>query len=149
LPAMTPDYASPEQIRGLPLTTASDVYSLGVVAYQLLTGELPLVVHAPSLEAMVRTLCETEPAPPSAARRELRGDLDTIVLRALRKEPERRYSSAQALAEDLGRYLAGRPVLAQKDTVGYRLRKFLGRHRAGAAGAAAMAALVVGGVVAI
>ncbi|HEY1335577.1 MAG TPA: serine/threonine-protein kinase, partial [Myxococcaceae bacterium] len=161
VPAMTPSYASPEQIRGLPLTTASDVYSLGVIAYELLTGELPLRVRASSLEEMVRTVCDTEPPPPSTVIRGggtsrppvaasiLRGDLDTIVLKALRKEPSRRYLSAQMLAEDMERFLAGRPVRAQKDTPGYRLRKFVGRHRAGVVAAAAVVVSVVGGLLGV
>jgi len=161
VPAMTPGYASPEQVRGLPLTTASDVYSLGVVAYELLTGELPLRARGPSLEDMVRTVCDTEPDPPSVTIRKtgitrtnvaasaLRGDLDTIVLKALRKEPERRYLSAQVLAEDIDRFLAGRPVLAQKDTPGYRLRKFVGRHRAGVAAAAAVVVSLIAGLVGV
>jgi hypothetical protein len=149
LPAMTPDYASPEQVRGLPLTTASDVYSLGVVLYELLTGRLPLEVRGQSLGEMVHTVCDIEPAPPSSGRRALRGDIDVIVLKALRKEAARRYLSAQELAEDVGRYLAGRPVLARKDTVGYRLVKFVGRHRAGVAASAAMLLVVASAGVAI
>src|SRR5262249_8899688 len=106
LPLMTPDYASPEQLRGPPITTASDVYSLGVVLYELLTGRRPFTLKTESLEDIVRAVCETEPQPPSEAARttgtdtaprastaELKGDLDTIVLKALRKEPERRYST--------------------------------------------------------
>jgi eukaryotic-like serine/threonine-protein kinase len=146
LPLMTPEYASPEQVRGQPVTTASDVYSLAVVVYELLTGQLPIPIPGDSLEGIVRSVCETEPDLPSAAARrsglrvkaaaaELRGDLDMIVLKALRKDPLRRYLSAQELSEEIARYLDGRPVRARKDTPGYRLGKFAGRHRAGVAAA--------------
>jgi serine/threonine protein kinase len=109
LPTMTPEYASPEQVRGLPVTTASDVYSLGVLLYELLAGRRPYEVGTDSLEAIVLAVCEAEPPAPSAAAArapasathappaELRGDLDTIVLKALRKEPARRYASAHEL----------------------------------------------------
>jgi non-specific serine/threonine protein kinase/serine/threonine-protein kinase len=160
LPMMTPEYASPEQVRGEPVTTASDLYSLGVVLYELLSGRLPLEIRTDSLEEILRSVCETEPPSPSAAASlaeqagtkppglaaELRGDLDTIVLKALRKEPLRRYSSAQDLAEDIERHLDGRPVLARKDTLGYRFGKFAGRHRAGLVTAALLLVSLVGGL---
>ncbi|MEM6454003.1 MAG: serine/threonine-protein kinase, partial [Acidobacteriota bacterium] len=133
---LTPTYASPEQIRGEPLTTASDVYALGVLLYQLLTDRLPYVVPpGSSLLEMERTISEVVPRRMSDAiddrrrRRALRGDLDTIVATALRKTPARRYASAAQLGEDLARHLAGEPVRARPDTVGYRLRTFVRRNR--------------------
>jgi non-specific serine/threonine protein kinase/serine/threonine-protein kinase len=154
MPLMTPEYASPEQVRGEPVTTASDVYSLGVVLYELLTGSRPYDVRADSLEGIVRVVCETEPRPPSvtgvATASELRGDLDTIVLKALRKDPLRRYLSAHELSEDLRRHLAGLPVLARADSLGYRATKFVARHRASAAATVlAAGGLVAGTVVAV
>jgi tetratricopeptide (TPR) repeat protein len=134
----TPDYASPEQIRGRPITTRSDVYQLGLVLYELLTGEKAQVADQSSALALDRSVCELDPLPPServaargdrAGARRLRGDLDTIVMTALRKEPDRRYESATALSDDLGRHLTGRPVLAQAGTFRYRAGKFLRRHR--------------------
>ena len=128
---MTPEYASPEQVRGDRVTTATDIYSLGAVLYELLTGRPPRAG-------------ETEP--PSAAaprlRRLLAGDLDTIVLKALRQEPERRYGSAEQLSDDLQRHLAGLPVAARADTLWYRARKLVRRHRAGFAAAVAVVAAV-------
>jgi non-specific serine/threonine protein kinase/serine/threonine-protein kinase len=160
LPLMTPEYASPEQVRGQTITTESDVYSLGVLLYELLAGRRPYELRADSLEAIVKTVCETEPPSPSetvagAARpdlalpaaSELRGDLDTIVLKALRKEPERRYRTAHDLSEDLRRHLDGLPVTARADTIGYRTGKFLRRNRVAAAGTVLVAASVVAGVV--
>jgi eukaryotic-like serine/threonine-protein kinase len=151
LPMMTPEYASPEQVRGAPVTTASDVYSLGVLLYELLTGSRPYRVKTDSLEGIVRTVCEVEPVLPSQAAptraSELRGDLDTIVIKALRKEPARRYLSAQEMAEDVRRHLEGLPVLARKDTVRYRVGKFVGRHRVGVGAAALLVASLVGGMV--
>jgi non-specific serine/threonine protein kinase/serine/threonine-protein kinase len=148
-PALTPDYASPEQVRGETVTTATDVYSLGVVLYELLAGCRPWSLRTASLEDIVRRVCETQPPPPSAASAgsgpgrsvpvrpsDLRGDLDTIVLKALRKEPDRRYRSPQELSDDIGRYLEGRPVIARGDSVTYRLSKFVTRHRAAAMAAA-------------
>jgi non-specific serine/threonine protein kinase/serine/threonine-protein kinase len=146
LPALTPDYASPEQVRGEAVTTASDVYALGVVLYELLAGVRPYDVGR-SVEELVRAVCDTEPPRPSTAARreaevlgahgrprglpasELSGDLDTIVLKALQKAPERRYGSVAALEEDLGRLLEGLPVRARPDTLAYRVGKFAGRHR--------------------
>jgi len=168
---MTPDYASPEQARGEPVSTASDVYSLGVLLYRLLAGRSPytLAADAPPHE-LARAILESQPERPSTAvvrpageassaaaggvpgttpqrlRRSLRGDLDTIVLEALRKEPERRYPSVQDLAEDLRRYLAGRPVQARPDTVRYRTVKFVRRHRLGVAAATLLVLSLVGGL---
>jgi serine/threonine protein kinase len=162
LPLMTPEYASPEQVRGEVVTTASDVYSLGVVLYELLTGRRPYVVRTESLEEIVRAVCLTEPQAPSAIARtlsaagttrppvaasELRGDLDTIVLKALRKEPLRRYLSAQELAEDIRRHLEGLPLMARADSTAYRVGKFVRRHRVSVAGAALLALSLIGGIV--
>jgi eukaryotic-like serine/threonine-protein kinase len=132
LPAMTPDYASPEQVSGRAITTASDVYSLGVVLYELLTGQRPHEIASRSPEEILRAVCQTEPRRPSTVRKAsgLEGDLDTIVLKALHKEPERRYGSAHELAEDIRRHLEGRPVLARGDALGYRVSRFVRSHRA-------------------
>ena len=154
LPMMTPEYASPEQIRGGPVTTASDVYSLGVLLYELVSGRRPYAVRAESLEEIVRSVCETDPQPPSSvagtrpAASELRGDVDTIVLKALRKEPERRYLSALELAEDVRRHLEGKPVRARPDTWRYRTSKFVGRHRTAVAATALMVVALLGGLAA-
>ncbi|MEJ5206882.1 serine/threonine-protein kinase [Denitratimonas sp. CY0512] len=142
LGAMTPAYASPEQIRRLPITTRSDIYSLGVILYQLLSGKRPYDTGQMTPAQVERMVCDTEPptlsralqdgdATPGYAQplRRLSQDLDRIVAKALHKEPERRYGSAQELADDLRRHLAGRPVLAQPDTWRYRASKFLSRHR--------------------
>jgi serine/threonine protein kinase/tetratricopeptide (TPR) repeat protein len=136
--AMTPQFSSPEQILGLPITTASDVYSLGVVLFHLLTGDSPYRNAIVSTRDAIRDVCETEPLIPSAAawksvadgknRPLLNRDLDHITLRALRKEPEERYGSADEFSEDVRRYLAGLPVLASGDQMSYRIRKFWGRH---------------------
>jgi non-specific serine/threonine protein kinase/serine/threonine-protein kinase len=154
--ALTPEYASPEQIRGQAVSTASDVYSLGVVLYQLLTGQTPYRGSAASAPDLGRAICEVEPARPSTAvgkpvgksgkqpdsfaqagegsvlrlQRRLRGDLDNIVLRAMRKEPERRYASAEQFAEDVRRHLQGLPVSARQDSWSYRTGKFIRRHTA-------------------
>ncbi len=138
LTSWTPDYASPEQVLGKPVSTRSDVYSLGLVLYEVLTGEGAQRADTSSPVALARSVCETEPPLPSARAaaagqrglaRELRGDLDTIVAMAIRKEPERRYASMAAFADDLGRYLAGLPVAARPNTWTYRARKFVARHR--------------------
>jgi len=133
---MTPDYASPEQIQGRDLTTASDIYSLGVVLFELLTGSRPYTLHDLSPIAAERLVCHEEgPRPstvrelPERTRRELAGDLDRIVLMAMEKDPSRRYQSAQHLEEDLHRFLQGRPVSAREPTAVYMLSKFVKRHR--------------------
>lgn len=141
----TPRYAAPEQVEGGAVTTATDVYALGVLLYELLS-ESPVFDEAG--HALERSILETDPAPPSAVapedrRRRLKGDLDTIVLKAIRKRPERRYASAEALAEDVRRHLAGRPVSARPDRVWYRTGKFVARHRAGVAAAMALLVLVL------
>jgi len=174
---MTPEYASPEQIRGEPITTASDVYSLGVVLYQLLTGRSPYRMATRTPHELSHAITETEPERPSTAilreitakasagrapeqlsdtreatlaklQRRLSGDLDNILLKALRKEPQRRYASVEQFAEDLRRHLDGRPVSARKDSWSYRSGKFIKRHKAAVAAAVLMAATLVAGVVA-
>ncbi len=157
LGAMTPAYASPEQLRRRPLTTRSDIYSLGVILYQMLAGKRPYETDSLSPAELERAVCTT--APPSLAQalrdqdanpgyvelpRSIASDLERIVAKALHKEPERRYGSAQELADDLRRYLEGQPVLAQPDSVGYRMRKFVGRHRGATAMAALALALILG-----
>jgi tetratricopeptide (TPR) repeat protein/tRNA A-37 threonylcarbamoyl transferase component Bud32 len=142
---MTPEYASPEQLQGLPATTLSDVYSLGVVLYELLTGRSPYRVATRSSGDLMQAIIAADPERPSDAlhgkhdgdRRRLRGDLDTIVLKAMSKEPARRYQSVERFAEDLERHLAGLPVLARRDTLAYRAAKFV-RRRAGLVAAAAV-----------
>jgi tetratricopeptide (TPR) repeat protein len=144
----TPDYASPEQVRGRPVTTSSDVYALGVVLYELLAGRKPYHVDTAEPAELLSLVCEQDPERPSAVAgsRELRGDLDAIVARAMRKEPERRYASASALSEDIERHLEGLPVLARHGTVSYRAVKFLRRHRLGIAAAGLLLVALAGGV---
>ncbi len=146
---MTPAYAAPEQVSHAPVTTATDVYALGVVLYELLAGQRPFDLSGASPAEVERVVAEATPEPPSThapleQRRALRGDLDVICLKALRKEPERRYASAQEMADDLRRYLQGRPVQARPDTIGYRTRKFVQRYRSGVAAAAAVVVLIAG-----
>ena len=156
---MTPEYAAPEQVRGETVTTATDIYSLGAVLYQLLTGERAHRFEKRTAAEIERVVCETDPVLPSVAmrasrastgaiawRRALSGDLDTIVLTALQKDPVRRYASAEAMLEDLRRLRTGRPLLARPDSMGYRWRKFIGRHRAGIAAAGIIALVLAGGV---
>jgi tetratricopeptide (TPR) repeat protein len=143
---MTPGYASPEQIRAEPVTTATDVYSLGVVLYELLTGRLPRQLERHSVAEMMRLVAETDPPPPSShGLPALRGDLDTIVLRAMHRDPGRRYASVEQLAADVRRHLERRPVLARPDTVGYRLSRFASRNRWGVAAGTAVALSMAAG----
>lgn len=147
---MTPEYASPEQIRGEAVSTATDVYALGMLLYQLLTGRPAFQIDTRNPVEAARIICEQPPNKPSTALRnsrgprftevkQLKGDLDNIVLRALRKEPERRYSSAEALAEDMQLYLQGYPIQAGSRAWTYRAEKFVKRHTL-----AVTAALVMG-----
>jgi non-specific serine/threonine protein kinase/serine/threonine-protein kinase len=173
---LTVAYASPEQVRGAPITTASDVYGLGLILYELLTSHPAYRLSSDSLLEAERVICQAEPLRPSTAvsqefpgtdssaaaeeraaargstparlRRQLAGDLDQIVLTALRKEPARRYASAAALAEDIQRYLDGLPVRARPDTAVYRTGKFVRRHLAGVAAAALLLCSLIGGLAA-
>lgn len=135
LRAFTPAYASPEQILGRSITTASDIYSLGVVFYELLTGAKPFHFEDKSLEEIVKTITNSEPPlpsgnPHSAIRNpQLTGDLDNIALTALRKEPERRFKTVEDFAEDIERHLAGRPISARPNTTGYLAGKFIRRNK--------------------
>jgi hypothetical protein len=170
--ALTPTYASPEQIRGENMTTATDIYSLGVLLYELLCGSRPYQTKGSRFEEVARAVCEQTPERPSATMRrlassaagrevaaarnaaparlarQLAGDLDNIVLTALRKEPERRYASADQLAEDLRRHVDCRPVTARRETLLYVGAKFIRRNRAAAVIALLLAASLVGGIVA-
>src|SRR5437868_2177946 len=178
---MTPEYASPEQVKGEAITTASDVYSLGVLLYELLTGHRPYRISSRAPHGVPRVVYEEESQKPSTAerrvetyaladgtasftltpktvsptrdgnpeklRRRLVGDLDNIVLMAMRKEPARRYASVNQFANDIRRHLEGRPVIARKDTVTYRTAKFIKRHKAsGLAALLILISLVAGAV---
>ena len=175
---LTPEYASPEQVRGDPVNTATDVYSLGVLLYLLLSGNRPYQLSDRSPQGLLEAICNTDPAKPSDAvgrpeaigapsdsitpesvssargerpdklRRRLAGDLDNIVLMALRKEPHRRYSSVEQLSADIGRHLDGLPVLAREDTFFYRGSKFVRRHKLALAVSAVFLITVLGGMAA-
>jgi eukaryotic-like serine/threonine-protein kinase len=175
---MTPEYASPEQARGDTITTASDVYSLGMLLYELLTGHRPYRLAGLSLIEMIEVICDREPLKPSTAigrvespldgvavkpsiesvskarntepnklRRELEGDLDNIVLKAIRKEPQRRYASVEQFSEDIHRYFQRLPVIARQDTLVYRAGKFIARNKAAVAGASLIVLALVAGAV--
>lgn len=149
--ALTPDYASPEQIAGEPIGIASDIYSLGVILYKLLTGAQPYRLKRDSRCALEDAILQAEIARPSEAtcrpalRKLLCGDLDTIVMKALKQRPEQRYATVNAFAEDVERYLGNRPVLARPDSGWYRLSKYVSRNRLAVGAAAAMLATVLSG----
>jgi eukaryotic-like serine/threonine-protein kinase len=173
---MTPDYASPEQVRGERITTASDIYSLGVILYELLTGHRPYRVATQAPSEIEEMVCMREPDKPSTVIqkveevkgasvtpevvsktregspeklcRRLRGDLDNIIMMAMRKEPERRYVSAGQLSTDIRRHLEGFAVIARADTVVYRASKFVRRHRMSVGAAALVMLALVGGIIA-
>jgi len=141
--ALTPDYASPEQITGSTITTATDIYSLGVILYELLTGARPYKLKRDTRSGLEDAILEAEPARPSQAApqrlgRGLRGDLDAIILKALSKQTQDRYASADAFAQDIERHLEGQAVLAQPESVWYRARKFVARNKLAVGSAAAI-----------
>ncbi|HKD17692.1 MAG TPA: serine/threonine-protein kinase, partial [Thermoanaerobaculia bacterium] len=147
--ALTPEFAAPEQLTGGAVTTATDVFALGTLLYLLLTGRHPAGSTRQSAAELVRAIVDIEPdrvseAAPESLRRALKGDLDTIVAKALKKNPDERYASVAALADDLRRYLAHEPIHARPDTVYYRTAKFVRRHSWGVAAAGAVALLLAG-----
>ena len=146
--AFTPNFASPEQVRGEDVTTSTDVYGLGALLYFLLTARPPHQVDGVSAAALERAICEQPPTRPSSIHPELKGDLENILLKALHPEPARRYGSAREFAEDLERFLKRRPVLATPDSRLYRFRRFVERNRVASAAAALAILSVAGGTTA-
>jgi tetratricopeptide (TPR) repeat protein len=134
---LTPDYASPEQVRGEVIGTASDIYSLGAVLYEMISGRAAHRFESRLASELERVVCDVDPTP-------LAGELGNIVQMAMRKEPERRYATVEQFSEDIRRFLEGEPVLARKDTILYRAAKFLRRHRIGVAAAALAIAGLIG-----
>ena len=150
---LTPEYASPEQIRGLPITTAADVYALGAILFELLTGSRAQRIETRTPAEIERVVCQTDTPRPSTVANaagslhHLDSDLDNIVLMAMRKEPERRYGSVNQLADDILRYLEGKAILARQDSVVYRARKFVGRNRLALAAAFLIFLSLLGGII--
>jgi len=143
---LTPDYAAPEQIRGTPITPRTDVYQLGAVLYEILVGRTPFGLYGETVHQLERAVLEREPDPLGRA---LRGDLDAIVFRALRKNPYERYASASEFADDVRRHLTGHPVRARRQTLGYLTRRFVHRNRVRLAVASAIMLLVVTTITAV
>ncbi|MBC8144691.1 MAG: serine/threonine protein kinase [bacterium] len=148
---LTPEHAAPEQILGEPITTACDIYQLGALLYTLLCGRTAYRFESRSVTEIARMICEDQPQRPSVAARSnrrmsrlLRGDLDTIVMKAMHREPRRRYASAEALADDIQRHLDGMPVTARGDSLSYRTSAFVRRHKGGVAAAGGLFASVTG-----
>ena len=150
---LTPAYAAPEQLRGDPVTTATDIHALGGVLYELLAGKRASALDdTASPESALAAMMSTTLVPPSklvnddapVARRRLRGDLDTIVLKALHRDPQRRYTTVEGFADDVRRSVSGQPIHARREHTGYRAAKFVGRHRVGVAGATPRSARIAG-----
>lgn len=151
--AVTPDYASPEQLAGHPVTVASDVYALGLLLYRILTGHKAYTLKGVGIGNLGSALDDMSIPPPSQVVRQasdkriMQGDLDTIVLKALKHDPDERYASVQAMIDDLRRYLKGYPIKARPDTRLYRLNKFVSRNRMGVLASIAFAAVVLAGLI--